>query len=297
MRPASPPAPPAEPSLRDPLLIAMLAPFIRAVNRYFATEVRGWERLPARGPFLIVGNHSGGAETVDLAFLLGRWLAERGPKAPLYALAYDLFFNYPVVGPLFPRLGALPASRESARRAFAEQGAVVVFPGGDHEVFRPWSRRNTIDFGGHVGFVETALECGVPVVPMTIHGAHQSTFVLTRGRRLARRMGLDSWLHVSVFPIVWSIPFGPAPAFVPSLQLPSKVTVEIGEPLDWTHYGPEAARDPEIVRRCYDGITTGMQATLDRLAEETPHPILRRLTAGLPAWTRRGTAGSAGSGG
>lgn len=272
----------ADLSLRDPRLVAKLVPFVRAVNRYFATEVRGWERLPAEGPFLVVGNHSGGAETVDLAFFLGRWLAERGAETPLYALAYDLFFNYPVVGSLFPRLGTLPASRENARRAFAEKAVVVVFPGGDHEVFRPWSRRNTIDFGGHVGFVETALECGVLVVPMTIHGAHQSTFVLTRGRRIARWTGLARRLHVNVFPIVWSIPFGPAPAFVPSITLPSKVTVDIGEPLDWRHYGPDAARDPAIVRHCYDDVTTRMQATLDRLATETPHPILSRLVAGLP---------------
>jgi len=266
-----------DPFLRDPRLVAKLAPLVRVVNRYFATEVRGWERLPTQGPFLVVGNHSGGAETVDLAFFLGRWLAERGAETPLYALAYDLFFNYPIVGPLFPRLGTLPASRENARRAFEEKGVVVVFPGGDHEVFRAWSRRNTIDFGGHVGFVETALECGVLVVPMTIHGAHQSTFVLTRGRRIARWTGLASWLHVNVFPIVWNIPFGPVPAFVPSVTLPSKVTVEIGEPLDWRHYGPDAARDPGIVRQCYDDITTRMQATLDRLATETPHPILSRL--------------------
>jgi 1-acyl-sn-glycerol-3-phosphate acyltransferase len=270
---------PGDPGRRDPRLIAKLTPLVRAVNSYFATEVREWNRLPAEGPFLVVGNHSGGAETVDLAFLLGPWLAERGPKAPLYALAYDLLFNYPVVGSLFPQLGILPASRENAQRAFAGRGVVVVFPGGDYEVFRAWSRRNRIDFGGHTGFVETALECGVPVVPMTIHGAHQSTFVLTRGRRIARRTGLASWLHVNVFPIVWNIPFGPAPAFVPSLTLPSKVSVEIGEPLDWTRFGPDAAHDPVIVRRCYDEITTRMQATLDRLAAETPHPILSRVAA------------------
>jgi 1-acyl-sn-glycerol-3-phosphate acyltransferase len=153
-------APAGDPSVRDPRLVAMVVPLVRALNAYFATEVREWERVPKQGPFLVVGNHSGGAETVDLAFFLGPWLDERGPEAPLYALAYDLFFNYPLVGPLFPRLGGLPANRESARRAFAERAAVVVFPGGDYEVFRPWSRRNTIDFGGHMGFVEIALECG-----------------------------------------------------------------------------------------------------------------------------------------
>ena len=274
--------PAGDPFERDPGFVAMLAAPMSAVNSYFATEVRGWERLPAQGPFLVVGNHSGGAETVDLVFFLGPWIARRGAEAPLYALGYDLLFDYPIVGRLFPRFGFVPASRANARRAFAEGAAVIVFPGGDHEVFRPWSHRNAIDFGGHLGFVETALECGVPVVPMTIHGAHESTFVLTRGKRLARQTGLAAWLHVKVFPFVWSIPFGPVPAFVPSIPLPSKVTVEIGAPLDWTRYGPDAVRDRAIVQRCYDEITVQMQATLDRLARETPYPILDRVTSWLP---------------
>lgn len=70
-----------------------------------------------------------------------------------------------------------------------------MFPGGDFEVFRPWSERNEIEFGDHKGFVQLALATGIRVVPMTIHGAHQSTIVITRGRRIARATGLNR-LHV-----------------------------------------------------------------------------------------------------
>ena len=57
--------------------------------------------------------------------------------------------------------------------------------------------------------------------------------MLTRGRRLAQRMGLTR-LRVKVFPPIWNIPFGITPAFVPSFQLPAKVTIQLGEPLDWS---------------------------------------------------------------
>jgi hypothetical protein len=84
-------------------------------------------------------------------------------------------------------------------------------------------------------------------------------------------------LRVKVFPWIWNIPFGPAPAFVPSLPLPAKVTVQIGEPLDWSGHGPEKAHDPEVLRHCYDEVTGVMQQTLDALAREHPYPVLTRL--------------------
>ena len=266
----------SDPFQRDPAVVAQLLPLIEAVNVYFGTEMRGWAHVPRRGPFLIVGNHSGGAAPNDLSFLLGKWIKERGPAAPLYALGYDLLFAYPVVGRLLPKLGVVPANPANARRALDMGAPVVVFPGGDHEVFRPWSERNHVDFGGHMGFIELAITARVPVIPMTIHGAHQSTVTLTRGEGLARLLGMDR-LHIKVFPMIWSIPFGPAPAFVPSLQLPSKVTVQFGAPLDWSRYRVTQARDPGVRKQCYDEITERMQETLDALAQERPYPVFSRM--------------------
>lgn len=264
------------PFRRDPAFIERLYPVMKLSNLYHGVEVHGWQHVPRDAPCLIVGNHSGGAETNDFGFLLCEWIARRGAQAPLYGLAYDLLFGTPIIGPALNRLGIVPASHANARKALSMGAAVAVFPGGDYEVFRPWRERNRIDFGGHTGFIRLAITTGVPVVPMTIHGAHQSTFVLTRGRRLARSTGIDR-LHVSVFPFIWSIPFGPTPAFMPSVQLPSKISIQFGTPFDWSRYTTRQARDPDVLRRCYDEVTTHMQATLDRLARARPHPVLDRL--------------------
>lgn len=263
---------------RSPQAVRAFLLLARAINAYVGGEVRGWDRLPRRGPFLIVGNHSGGAGSVDPLPFLVRWVAERGPEAPLYFLAYDLLFAVPVLGPSLQRVGIVPANPRTARQALDRGAAVMVFPGGDHEVFRPWTDRNRVDFGGRSGFVSLAIAAGVPVVPMTIHGAHESTLVLTRGERIAKWLGAGR-INVNVFPIVWNIPFGPMPAFVPSIPLPAKVTVQLGAPLDWSRYGAARARDPRVVRRCYDEITSLMQRTLDVLAAEHPYPLLERLTA------------------
>jgi 1-acyl-sn-glycerol-3-phosphate acyltransferase len=266
----------ADPFQRDPTTVEWIVPLLRPSIAYHGVELRGWENLPTDGPVLIVGNHSGGASTGDMFPLFVRWVDELGPEAPLYSLAYDLLFTYPIVGPLLRKTGVLPASPENGLEALRRGYAVVVFPGGDYEVFRPWAERNRIEFHGHKGFVRLALEAGVPVVPMTIHGAHQSTLVVTRGRGIARTVGLNK-LHIKVFPFIWNIPFGVTPAFIPSAQLPSKITVELGEPIDWSHFGRRAAKNARIVQRCYGETVEIMQATLDRLAEEHPYPVMSRL--------------------
>jgi 1-acyl-sn-glycerol-3-phosphate acyltransferase len=271
---------------RDPRFIRLAVRAMKLVNAYFGCELRGWKNLPRRRPVLIVGNHSGGAMSVDIVPLLVRWVEERGLKSPLYFLGYDLVFASPVFGTWLRKMGGIPASHANAERAFKSGASVVVLPGGDYEVFRPWNRRNVIDFGGRTGFITLALRAGVPVVPMTIHGAHESTFVVTRGHRIARWLGSDR-LKIEVFPFIWNIPFGITPAFIPSMPLPSKVTVELGRPLDWSRYGRAKAKDPRVLKHCYNEIVEVMQATLDRLAAERPFPILSRLTELRPGFRGR----------
>jgi 1-acyl-sn-glycerol-3-phosphate acyltransferase len=265
-----------EPFRRDPEFIRRVLPIFKTADWYFSAEIRGWENLPENGPFLVVGNHSGGAQPVDLWPFLVEWVESRGAEDPFFALTYDLDFAYPVVGAWLRKMGLIPASRENAMKAFAKGAPVVVFPGGDYEVFRPWSERNEIEFGGRKGFVELALAAGVPVVPMTVHGAHESTFVLTRGHFLAKWGGLER-LHIKVFPFIWNIPLGVMPAFVPTIQLPAKVTIQIGEPIDWSAKGEAAASGSDVVQACYEEITGIMQQAMDELAREDPYPILTRL--------------------
>ena len=51
---------------RDPAFLRAVRPVIELYTSYFRSEVRGFEGLPLRGPFLVVGNHSGGQMPPDL---------------------------------------------------------------------------------------------------------------------------------------------------------------------------------------------------------------------------------------
>lgn len=261
---------------RDRRFIERLLPAMELFARYFDSEVRGFPRLPDSGPMLLVGNHSGGVLTPDTSALIAAWYRQRGLDAPLVGLAFDAAFTIPGFRTLMRRLGQVPASSKNAAAALADGASVLVYPGGVHEVFRPWRDRDRVDLNGRTGFVKLALRTGVPVVPVVGHGGHHTTVVLTRGERIARALRLDR-IRLGVSPLLLAFPWGiTTPAF-PAVPLPAKITVELGEPIDWSHYGPEAADDPDIVQRCYDEITERMQSTMQRLAAETPHPIASRL--------------------
>ena len=271
----------AEPFQRDERFLRGILPLMEIMSRYFDGEVRGLQHVPPHGPVLLVGNHSGGILTPDTTVVFASWYRHFGLARPLVGLAFDAAFGIPGFRTLMRKIGEVPAKRANAERALADGHAVLVYPGGDHEVFRPWTDRNLIDFGGRKGFIEVALRAGVPVVPVVSHGGHDSIFILTRGEGLGRIVGMEG-IRTPSFPLALQIPWGLSVVGMPAIPLPAKITVEVLSPMSWSHLGPEAADDPAIVRACFDEITSTMQATLSRLAAERPWPVLSRLRALLP---------------
>ncbi len=173
------------------------------------------------------------------------------------------------------RMGSVPASKENADRLLDRGHPVVVYPGGDAEDYRPWTERHRIELQGRTGFVRLALRHGVPVVPLVAHGSHDAIVVLTRGETLAKRLGFNR-LRINVMPVVAGPPWGIAPVQLPTWPLPAKVTARVGEPIDWSHLGPDAADDPDTVQARYDEPVERMQADLDSLSHCRPPPVAPR---------------------
>lgn len=250
----------------DPSFVRRVLPMVDAYIGYFDAEVEGFERVPPRGPMLLVGNHSGGMYMPDSWAFFRTWIRERGLDEPLYGLGFDLMFSIPGMGPLVRRLGIVPASHDNAGRLLDAGKSVMVYPGGDEDVFRPWVDRNHLEFHRRTGFVRLALRHRVPVVPVVSHGSHSSLVVLSRGDALARMLHLER-VRVHILPVLT----------IPVFPLPAKVTVRVCEPFDWRSMPPEAADDPTMVRHCYEQVVGRMQSTLDDLAAARPHPIVDRL--------------------
>jgi 1-acyl-sn-glycerol-3-phosphate acyltransferase len=264
----------------DPGFIARALPVLDVLLTYFDPVVEGFERVPAEGPFLMVGNHSGGVYMPDFWAFLRQWYRER-PEQPIYSLGFDFLYSIPGLGSLARRFGSVPASHRNAARVLEAGAPVIVYPGGDEDDYRPWTERHRVDLHGRTGFVRLALRSQVPVIPFVAHGSHDAIIVLARGEGLARRLGFDR-LRIKVLPLVAGPPWGIAPVQLPTWPFPAKVTVRVCEPIDWSHFGPEGADDPDVVRHCYEEILGRMQANLDEMVEALPHPVLARL------WTAAG---------
>lgn len=260
----------------DPEFLARIVPLMKLYGRYFDAEVRGSERLPTSGPALLVGNHSGPNNDPDTPALMAAWYAKNGVDKPLVVLSFDLIFSVPKAGDFFRRLCQVPANHRNAEAALDRGAAVLVYPGGLEDIARPWSERNEIVLAGHKGFIKLALKKGVPVYPIVSHGGHESSIVLSRGRRIAKAFGLDKFRTYSM-PVIFTIPWGVVLGPIPSWPIPTKVTLQVCERMAWDHLGPEDADDPAVLEQCYAEITGRMQSVLDDLAKEFPNPILSRL--------------------
>ena len=255
----------------SPYYIRRTVPSLRRfLGLYFRYEVRGLDNVPARGPALLVGNHSGGTLIAD-TFVFGvAFFSHFGADRRFHQLAHDVAVALPAVGPMIRRYGALPASAENARRAFAKGAPVLVYPGGDYESFRPSWHSDRIELGDRKGFIELALDEGVPLVPVVAIGGQETGLFLTRGQTLARLLQLDRLLRVKVLPVVMGPPWGVSILDLPGrLPLPAKITVQVLPAIDLRErFGP----DPDL-DAVYEEITAEMQEALDALARERTLPF------------------------
>jgi 1-acyl-sn-glycerol-3-phosphate acyltransferase len=215
-RPSSTPTPtgasgkstPAEPSAAP--TAAYSEAFIRALRfwywpwarLWFRPTVQGWENLPST-PFLCVANHSGYG-VMEILTLLCLWVGHFGFSRPVVGLAHDIGLWWPFRLVVLP-IGGVRATGAAGLSPLARGFPVLVFPGGDVDALRPFSARNQVVWGGRHGFLRTARDAAVPVVPLVICGSHAQYTLLPGGQLIARLFGLTR-LRLAT----WPLPLGGA---------------------------------------------------------------------------------------
>ena len=231
------------------------------------------DRVPDGGA-LLVGNHSGGLLAMDVPIIAVAFSDTFGAERPLYCLAHDLLFTGSGDA-FFSKYGFVPANRESALRVLGEGAVTIVFPGGDYDVFRPTRKGAVIDFNGRTGYVRTALEAGVPIVPVVSYGGQEAQLHLTRGELLARLSPFRKVMRTDLFPVSIGFPFGLTAAFPPNLPLPTKIVTEVLDPIDpATVLGPRIKHPDRYVDRIDQLVRDRMQAAVSELARRRRFPVL-----------------------
>jgi 1-acyl-sn-glycerol-3-phosphate acyltransferase len=237
---------------------------------YFRADVRGLDRIPAEGPVLLVGNHSGGNLTPDTHVFTLAFSTYFGVERRFFQLAHNLVLSMPGLGSL-RKYGTVAASHENAQKALDTGAALLVYPGGDYEVHRPSWDSAKVDFGRRKGFIRLALAKDVPIVPIVSIGGQETALFLSRGERLARLLMLDRLFRLKVLPISLAVPWGlNVGDMLGHFPLPAKITIQALEPINIRE---EFGSDPDL-DEVYDEIIGRMQATLTALQEERRLPLI-----------------------
>ncbi|MEU3711450.1 lysophospholipid acyltransferase family protein [Streptomyces catenulae] len=238
--------------LTDQVLMSLLRPL---AEKYFRVDVRGVENIPAEGGALVVANHSG---TLPLdGLMLQTAIHDHHPaERHLRFLAADLVFVLPVVSALARKAGHTLACAEDAQQLLERGEVVGVMPEGFKGIGKPFADRYKLQRFGRGGFVSTALRAGVPIVPCSIVGAEEIYPMIGNARTLARVLGLPYFPLTPTFP--WLGPVG-------ALPLPTKWTIQFGEPIATDGYPPEAADDPMLMFNLTDQVRETIQHTLYKL--------------------------------
>jgi 1-acyl-sn-glycerol-3-phosphate acyltransferase len=237
---------------------------------YFRGEVRGLGRIPAEGPVLLVGNHSGGNLTPDTIVFTLAFNTFFGVERRFYQLAHNLVLSTPGLG-FLRRYGTVAASPQNADKALKSGAALLVYPGGDYEVHRPSWERAKVDFGRREGFIRLAIEEDVPIVPVVSVGGQETALFLSRGERLSKLLRLDRMFRLKVLPISLALPWGlNVGDMLGHLPLPAKITIQVKQPVYLRErYGP----NPDV-DEVYDDLMESMQDTLTALQAERSLPVI-----------------------
>src|SRR5713226_10464273 len=131
--------PPADPFGLDPELRQRVLPAVRFLHdRYWRVDVAGIQHVPARGPVLLVANHSG-AVPFDGAMIV---TAVELRRQRMLRFLYDRFVeNLAPVATFYDKMGGAVATRENAVALLKAGELLLVFPEGVPGVAKSFSDR------------------------------------------------------------------------------------------------------------------------------------------------------------
>ena len=211
----------------------LLIPFMELVSSY---RLHGTENLPAEGAVVVAPNHYSDIDPIVIGYAM--YKRKRMPRF----LAKASLFRIPVLGWMLTKAGQVPVERAgstgadplAAARGIAKAGhAVVIYPEGtltrDPDL---WPMR------GKFGAVRTALDAGIPLIPVVSWGAQEI---------------LPRYGKISLFPR-------------------KKSDIVFGRPLDLTEFEGRS-KDGKALAEATLKLMNPLATMLGELRGQTPPPV------------------------
>ena len=243
----------------DPAVARWVEPMVDAAFRYWwRADVLHADRVPVRGPVVLVANHGGVLLPFDALMIAAALRCAHPAGRRVRPLVEDVFYQAPHLGTFLARVGAVRADRANARRLLDGGSAIVVFPEGRQGLGKPYGQRYRLQRFGRGDFVRLCLETEAVLVPVAIIGAEEMYPVIGNVATLGRLLGVPH------FPVTPTFPWLGLLGLVP---LPTKWVIRFGEPVDLS--GLRGTADPDD------------PALVGRLREEVRQRIQRMVLEGL----------------
>ena len=237
---------------------------------YFRVQTDGWHHIPPTGKVLLVGSHNGGLASPDTSMFLYDWFCRFGYERLAYALMHPSAWQTPIFARPGSQVGAIIAHPKMARAALSKDAALLVYPGGAEDLFRPYAMRNRIHLANNKAFIKLALIESAPIIPLVSHGAHETLIVLADLYPQLKQLiewgfplSLDG--NTGVFPIFLGLPWGIGIGPIPNFPFPVGIHTRVCAPVVFERYGRTVIRDRDYVDACYERVCTQMQLELDNL--------------------------------
>ena len=197
---------------------------------YFRVELEGVNNIPAKGPVILVANHSGTLPYDGAMTHIGVY-NEHKNKRTVKFLVDSFAWNIPMLGGVLERLGGVIASFDSAEKLLRRNQVVMLFPEGVGGIGKTFDERYKLRPFTKTGFVRLAIKSKATIVPMAIVGAEEIHPVVHKYETLGKLFGLPYIPITPTFP--WLGPLGLVP-------LPSKWKISFLKPIKIT--GPRSKK-------------------------------------------------------
>ena len=183
--------------------------------------------------------------------MIGTAILMEHPAERLVRALYGTWFpRLPFISDILVKTGQVLATEENGTRLLNQGELVAVFPEGYKGTGKLYRDRYRLARFGRGGFAQMALNTGAPIIPVSVVGSEETYITLAKLPTFSKTTGIP------YLPITLRFPWLGLLGAVP---LPTKWTIDFGDPILVNEYGSDAADNMVRVSQLSDQVRNTVQ--------------------------------------